>query len=255
MNTINPDIVKIFETNSIRISEKTTIPLTSNIDINEGKFIWDLLNQNKFKSTIEIGCAEGVSSLFICDAIKFNSGHHTIIDPNQSTQWGNAGIKALKKFGYINFDLLEQPSEFALPRLIEQMKKYDFGLIDGWHTFDQTIVDFFYLSRLVVKGGIIAIDDVSIPGVRRAVQFINNLPNFKFIGGINPLKISLKKEILEKGKSVMNFVTRPLGQRIQKEFLNFNVYDRPASKRLNFSMIAFKKMGEDQRPWNWHRDF
>jgi len=255
MNSINPYILEIFKTNSIRISDEKSIPLTSNIDKNEGEFIWDILTENKFNSTIEIGCAEGISSLFICDAIHSHSGHHTIIDPYQEEQWDNVGIETLKKFGYSNFDLIELPSEYALPQLILENKKYDFGFIDGWHTFDQTILDFYFLNRLINIGGIIVIDDALIPGVKRAVQFFYRLPNFKLIGGINKINNNFKRILLEHGKSFLNIISRPLGYRIREEFFNFNVYNRSASNQLNFSMIAFKKTGDDLRPWNWHKDF
>jgi len=35
----------------------------------------------------------------------------------------------------------------VLPRLLESGKKIDFAYIDGWHTFDYTLLDWCYIDR------------------------------------------------------------------------------------------------------------
>ncbi len=48
----------------------------------------------------------------------------------------------------------------------------DFIFIDGWHTFDYTLIDFFYADKLLRKDGIILIDDALHKGVEKFVKNI-----------------------------------------------------------------------------------
>ena len=45
--------------------------------------------------------------------------------------------------------LIEKKSYEAMPELLKKGEEnYDFIFIDGWHTFDYTLVDFFYSDKL-----------------------------------------------------------------------------------------------------------
>jgi len=44
-----------------------------------------------------------------------------------------------------------------------QGERIDFAFIDGAHTFDHVLVDFFYIDRMLNVGGIVAFDDVGFP--------------------------------------------------------------------------------------------
>src|SRR5437868_4910232 len=92
----------IFVTNKITDDTGNTYPLDSNIDREEGAFLQKIIRENAVSKTIEVGCAYGISSLFICDAISKDS-HHTIVDPFQSTEWKNIGVTQLRKANVQNF--------------------------------------------------------------------------------------------------------------------------------------------------------
>ena len=55
---------------------------------------------------------------------------------------------------------------------------FDFVFIDGWHTFDYTLIDFFYADKLIREGGIIIIDDALHRGVAKFVKYMDT--NYKF---------------------------------------------------------------------------
>ena len=59
-----------------------------------------------------------------------------------------------------------------LPRLTAAGTRIQFAFIDGWHTFDHTLVDFFFIDRMLDVGGIIVMDDVGYPSIRRLCHFI-----------------------------------------------------------------------------------
>jgi hypothetical protein len=88
-----------------------------------------------------------------------------MIDPLQSTRWHSVGVQNLRKTGFTFWELIEQPSR-SPSRLSSQVaRKYNSPLIDGWHTFEQVLLDFFYVDKLLEDGGIVAFDDVVMPAI------------------------------------------------------------------------------------------
>src|SRR5687768_10624915 len=105
---------KIHSTNRVQDVYGKEYVLNSNIDKEEGKFLENLILENGFKNSIEIGCAYGISSLYICGALQNSNSLHTIIDPFQAIEWNNIGVDQLRKAGVINFRLIEKCSEISL---------------------------------------------------------------------------------------------------------------------------------------------
>ncbi len=148
----------------------------------EGEFLWSLIRENGFRKTIEVGCALGVSSLYICDALsEVGDASHTMVDPNQTEQWQKTGVKNLEEHGFDCHTLIEKPSEIALPELLEAGESYDFAFIDGWHTFDHTLLDFFYMNRMVRVGGMIVFDDATWPAIAKLIRYIERYPCYEKI--------------------------------------------------------------------------
>jgi predicted O-methyltransferase YrrM len=246
----------IFRTETVIDEKGNSYRLNSNLDKEEGNFITKIIRENKPVKTIEVGCAYGISSLYICSAIHgTNDCHHTIIDPFQSTDWKNIGKLNLERAGINYFDIIEEPSEIALPKLLSAGKKYDFGFIDGWHTFDHTLVDFFYLNRLIKVGGIIAIDDVGYPGINKVVRYIMKYPCFELIGNVN-IRISKNRELFNLlVKPPFKLISKLLPARFNYELFSSNIIESDMKLRLNSSMVALKKIKEDERPWSWYKNF
>ena len=65
--------------------------------------------------------------------------------------------------------------------------KIQFALIDGWHTFDQVLPDFFYVDQLLEDGGIVAFDDVVMAAINRAVRYFLNYPNYRIVESVTIL--------------------------------------------------------------------
>jgi predicted O-methyltransferase YrrM len=247
---MNQIIQEIYETRRVVSKSGKIHELNSEIDREEGEFLFNIIrNDSSVLTTLEVGCAYGLSSLFICAGIQDRAGaSHTIIDPHQSTYWDGVGIANLEKSGIGFFKLIEAQSEVALPQLLEHMEgKIDFVLVDGWHTFDHTLLDCFYATRLLRVGGYLAIDDVAFPSVRRAVDFLSNYPCYELYGSVGEEVSKSWKKII--ARSVMFPISRKTWQRL----LSRSVYGRIFQDRL-IRMVAFKKISEDQRKWEWHDD-
>jgi hypothetical protein len=57
-----------------------------------------------------------------------------------------------------------------------------------------TLLDCFYAARLLRFGGVLVVDDVSWPSVRRVVDFLKNVPCFEEVGAVrNESRPSWKK--------------------------------------------------------------
>jgi predicted O-methyltransferase YrrM len=224
------------------------------IDLREGQFIYNIIKNNSFKITLEIGCASGLSSVFICSALSKDDSKHIIIDPYQSKEYHSIGINLLRKFGLNNFVLIEEKSEIALPHLLEQNFKIDFALIDGWHTFDHTLLDFFYIDKLLNVNGIVVIDDVQLPAIKKVIHYISNYDNYEIIDSVKTNQ-TISRHLLNFSKNILNIFTIFLGRRIKAEFFDSSVYRNDKSLKLYSSMIALKKIGEDKREWNWYEPF
>jgi predicted O-methyltransferase YrrM len=194
-------IRRIYETRSVVGRSGETHYLHSEVDHEEGALLFNTIRDDiSIVKTLEVGCAFGLSSLHICKALQSRTrASHTIIDPFQTTQWDGVGVKHLEEAGIRFFNLVEVKSEFALPRILEQGEgRFDFIFIDGWHTFDHTLLDCFYATRLLRVGGYLAIDDVIFPAVRRVVDFVLNYPCYELFRSLGTdLRMVVLKKISE----------------------------------------------------------
>ena len=95
------------------------------------------------------------------------------LDPGQSTTFRGIGMYGVKRAGLENLhQLIEEPDYFALPALLKAGTPVDFVYIDGWHTFDYALLDWFYADRLIQPGGIVAFNDCNYKAVHKVIKFL-----------------------------------------------------------------------------------
>lgn len=208
---------EIYERGEVVTPKGEVLKMHSGISRDEGKFIYNLIQSDpRINHTLEVGCAYGLSSLNICAALRGRNGaKHIIVDPFQNTQWQSVGISNLIREELSWFELIEERSEFALPRIAASREnQFEFIFIDGWHTFDHTMIDCFYATRLLGVGGYLVIDDANFPSISKVIRYLENYPCYQLFGSV---KID------------------------------------PGSERS--SLVALQKRTEDLRPWNWYADF
>lgn len=247
---------EIFETQIVLDSSGKEYPLGSNIDKEEGALLQRLIRKYQPKRTIEVGCAFGISSLFICEELgKIPGGHHTIIDGFQSSVFHNIGVSNLEKANVGFYELIEGLSEIELPKLLSEGKKYDFCFIDGNHTFDHTLVDFFYLNRMLNVGGIVVFDDIGFPAVTKAVRYVLNYPSYQYVDHVQVNPTGGRK-LFEAGfKRPMNLLAGIFPKKLRYEIFAASINKTDKQLHLSTSMIALQKIKEDDRQWNWYEDF
>ncbi len=257
MNTCRQQIDELFKTWRAADNTGKLHVVESVIDQKEGDFIANIIKENKFRKTLEVGCAMGMSSLYICSALDGQDGaSHTIIDPMQTTDWHSIGITQLDKAGVDYYNLIEEPSEYILPRLAERGEKYDFCFIDGWHTFDHTLIDFFYIDRLLDVGGIVAFDDITFSGIKKLMRYLINYPNYKLVGRVKykPHR-GIKGTIYDAIIALFRPLPRFFPTKMKYKIFSDNIIRPDRKLGLDATMIALQKTATDSRCWNWYIDF
>jgi predicted O-methyltransferase YrrM len=227
-------------------SDGRTVPIEKHgINAAEGRFLTEFIAARpEIIRTFEVGCAYGLSSLHITSALAGRPGvHHIIVDPDETTAWRGIGVSNLDRAGIDFYELREQPSEIALPEMVREEREFDLGFIDGWHTFDQTLVDLYYAGRLVRTGGHIIIDDADWISVSKAISYFAKYPCWKVVGGA-----------AKPSRRVVNGLCRiiqPIAELLFPRWL----YDYAFAVGKYPSMVALQKIAKDDRSWKWFRSF
>jgi predicted O-methyltransferase YrrM len=250
-------INELFKTKVVSDEAGVSYPLHSGIHQTEGELLHALITENKCSNSIEIGCAYGVSSLYICSAIsQVGNAHHTIVDPFQK-EWKNIGVLNLKRAGFNSFDLIEELSELALPALLKEKRKFDFAFIDGWHTFDHSLIDFFYLNRMMEVGGIIAFHDVDMPSINKLMRYILNYPSYELIGTIQGVTypVSFKRKIFDAALKPLALMSEVIPSKNVHQIFSSSIIEPNKSLGLDATLVAIRKTKADERDWRWFKEF
>jgi predicted O-methyltransferase YrrM len=252
---MNAILKSILDTGNVTSSEGETIhALYDGISREQGEFLQAIIAEIKPASSVEIGLAYGVSSLFILDALRqIGRGHHIIMDYKQSTLWKSIGLKNLNDAGFADlYEFYEQPAHVGITQLEMQGTKVDFAFIDGKHLYDYTLVDFFCVDRILKVGGIVAMDDMWMPSIQKVCAYI--LTNRAYTvyrthcPGTNPIG-SFKRRLLHEAAKRSPKVANML----ETVFSNPDVQIKLGLP--NSRWIAFKKEADDTRLWDYHDRF
>lgn len=229
----------------------TTYPLHSNIQPEEGEFIQSVIRSVKPSSSLEVGMAYGVSTLFICEALADLDApvRHTVIDPSQTKVWHGVGLAHVREAGFDKFvQFFEEGSEIALPRLLSQGLEIDLAFIDGWHTFDHALVDFFYVNKMLRPGGVVIFDDVNYEAIHRLLRHILTYPAYKFFG-------TASTPSNQQRPSFVGRMRKAFGRSsLARKLLRPGLVDRPWDTGWS-ECVAVQKVEADRRSWEWWEEF
>ncbi len=205
-----------------------------------------LIRAEQPQHTLEIGMANGGSTRVFCQAIVDTDGtSHTAIDPYQThpDHWDSQGLLELQLEELDHcFELIEKPNYLALPQLIADGRSYDVILIDGWHSFDHTLLDMFFADKLLNNGGLLIIHDTCMPAVHKACRW---LETHKPYNRVSPEpKVTLYSPIARFAKRI---VTTLKGRAAIND----------ARRRRNdwFTLAAYRKQADHLIPDNFHAPF
>lgn len=151
--------------------------LSGGISLQEAQVIQKIIKAHELSICIETGVAHGVSTLAICEALaelpSTNDKQLYGIDPSQFSEHHGIAVRLLKDHGFSQlFTLLEGPTHLEAPMLLKAGKKVDFAFIDGFHTFDYSLIDFFFMDKLLRVGGFLMIHDLPFPAKKKLIRYI-----------------------------------------------------------------------------------
>jgi predicted O-methyltransferase YrrM len=153
--TIVPNALvrEIYETKKVRDAGENEIPVWAHITAEHCDALYRTVLQFRPRQCIEIGMSCGLSTLAMLTALREigEGGNLISIDPYQSTDRKGIGAANVRRAGFQDSDL---------------------SYIDGWHTFDYVLLDFFYLDKLTRPGGVIAFNDCGWKAIHKVLKFV-----------------------------------------------------------------------------------
>jgi predicted O-methyltransferase YrrM len=173
----NPVLADIFATSSVIDTADRAIPVHGNISVAHANALYRTVRDLDPATVLEVGMAYGIATLAIASALHdaASGGQLISIDPNQSRHWRNVGVLNLERAGLDRHHrLIERVDYLALPQLVTDRQTIQFAYIDGWHTFDYTLLDFFYIDRMLTPGGVVAFNDCALPSVHKVLRFVTS---------------------------------------------------------------------------------
>jgi predicted O-methyltransferase YrrM len=134
----------------------------------------DLLVAERAATVLEVGLACGSSALAIAEALLLHAAsnaRHVIVDAYQD-RFHDAGWDTIVAAGLGSVcTLVRQRSQLALPRLVEEGFVADAAFVDGSHIFHNVFVDLYFVRELVRPGGLVVLDDCTLPSVATAASY------------------------------------------------------------------------------------
>jgi predicted O-methyltransferase YrrM len=149
-------------------------PLHSHIPARFAEALYRTVLARRPALVVEVGMAMGCSTLAILTALEEigENGRLISIDPYQSA-YQNCGLAAVRRAGLAaRHHHATQPDYLALPQLLAEGTRADLAYIDGNHTFDFALLDFWYLDRMVPVGGVVAFNDCAMPAIHKVIKFV-----------------------------------------------------------------------------------
>jgi predicted O-methyltransferase YrrM len=244
---MHPLLQSIYASGSFTKSTGEQFKVIGETSLKQCEFLQSLIRKYNCSKSLEIGFAFGLSTLAIAEAIVANNGKHIVIDKFQLTDWNGTGLDLVKQAGYADkVEFREQFCYEVLPELLAKGTKIDFAYIDSTKQFDWLMMNFFFIDRLLVDGGVVVFDDLGYYGIRKLIRFLRQYPHIT-IESIFPENV--KPGFSERLSAKINSL--PFIRSIARQ--SQTVADYNAG--INGHCIALRKTSEDKRSWDWHAEF
>lgn len=245
-------LVDIFKSGKIVINESgEQIALHSHTPREQGEFLQRLYEKVKPKKSLEVGLAYGISTLFILEKARemgASDKSHIVIEP---FSWGTAAIYNIRQEQLENYvEIRNELSDVVIPTMYLNNERIQFAYVDTTKLFDVVMQDFYFIDKILDVGGVVIIDDSSTGGISLVVRFISTLPHYEIVDRFDEDAVgttySIGRNIFEK---ILSFIP------YKKKFLGSYSFKTSRQLGLNYRCIAFKKVGVDERQWNWDKPF
>ena len=181
-------VAEIRRTNRVLCEDGSAATLSSGIDDACGSLLGRMVLEARPKVAVEVGLAFGIST-----PLHPRRARGAGLGP-PDRQWtlrsttgpgAEQGSRTSAPRGLADFyEFHERSSQDLLPELAVRGLRAQLAFIDGWHTYDHTLVDFFFVDRLLEPGGIVVFDDVGHPAIRRVCDFVLTNRAYELVEGV-----------------------------------------------------------------------
>jgi predicted O-methyltransferase YrrM len=150
---------------------------TTRISVPEGLALFELVGSTGTRATLEVGLAYGFSTCYLLAGLAANGGgEHVAIDPYQDTDWDGIGLTTanglVSATPTLSFTHRAERSEIALADLQRAGRSFGVIFIDGYHRFDDVLVDFTLAAHLCPLGGAIVLHDMWLDSTNAVAAFL-----------------------------------------------------------------------------------
>jgi len=244
VNDVLSDIVKTGRT-TLPTGEK--VQANSYIDESCGLLLQAAIRTERPRIGVEVGLAFGISTLYILEAFSDSGGEKLIgMDPDQHNGgWRGGGLHNISRAGYEHlYEFHEETSQKVLPALVGRREHIDFAFIDGYHTFDHALIDFFFIDQLLKVGGVVVFDDVGYSSIKRVCDFIITNRGYEIYDCV---RLKGNNSFSRRTKHTINQLLRPL---IRTDKTPGPEARRRESLIDDVYFLALKKESDDARRWD-----
>jgi len=205
----------------------------------------EIIRDHNCRAVLEIGMANGSSTVAMLKALQeLGGGRVTSIDPYQfrddpalgENYYGirGAGVRNVAAAGLSAFHtLIAEFDHVALPRLADDEANFDLVLIDGFHSFELTFLDFFYADRMLRPGGICVFHDSGTAAVFKVTQY---LMRNKAYAPVGPAPEQSHKSLVRRALRRASYLVNGRAESFRERRLNWG------------SLAAFRKTAERDAP-------
>jgi len=219
-------------------------PLHSNVTLTDAQRLYDLVRARRPEVTVELGFAQGTSTLAIAQALEDNGcGTHHAVDPLENSHYEGVGLTSLDRAGLRHRVVFHEAfAEEAVPSL----PRTSFAFIDSSHIFDLTLMDFILVDKRLDVGGLIGFHDLWLPGVLKALRYIVTNRDYRVYGDI-PARATPRRWHV--GNALVRRIPRA------ESVFRPEVMELSMDLDLARTMTFVEKLGEDTRNWDFYRSF
>ena len=118
------------------------------------------------------------------------------------------------------------------------------AFVDGWHTFDYTLIDFFYIDQILKVGGIIAFHDMYGLSKQKVLKYILTHRKYRVM---KEYKISEKNKI-----AVLKFF---IWRIIKSPLLIFSKFHWTFQTKSPYGIIFLEKLSDFEPDYNFYKSF
>ena len=136
-----------------------------------------IMNRLKPNLSLEIGFGDGLLSCVLTAAHMHNGlkGGHVPVEDRARAINGGVGARLMEELNLENYQIMEHPPEIVLPQIYIQ--NINDGLLFAYMNhataFDEQMMEYFYVSRLLNEGGVLAIN-LAHPARRALAEYIRS---------------------------------------------------------------------------------